>query len=487
MADLQSLFSSAVEKQRQKEYAQAEALYRQCHALDGSLAHVQHNLGVVLDLRGRSDEADQWLKQSLMTAPNDPVMQCNYGAFCIRQRRYEDAIKALERSLELRPGNAETLRSLGAARQRAGRFNEAIEAFEEAGGLKPQWAEVFLGLGLTYQRMGEFDRALSLLNEAVRLRPDWVDAQLSVGLTHLLEGDLTKGWPGYEWRWKRKEYIRDQRDYGAPMWNGQEPDRKTILVHSEQGYGDEIHFARYLPLLADRGAKVVLECSKPTVPLFRTVRGIGGVIVRGEPFGAIDYFCPAIHLARVFGTELATIPSHVPYLSCDPAKAKHFAHRMKEHRGLKVGVGWAGTWKHANDYERSIRPEVFAEIGCARNITFYSVQKNDGTADRVAMDQSKLPLIDWTGELADFSDTAALMANLDLVVSVDTSIVHLAGALARPVWTLLAFAPDWRWMRDREDSPWYPTMRLFRQPTYGDWKSVIERVTNELSSLAVQT
>ena len=306
------------------------------------------------------------------------------------------------------------------------------------------------------------------------------DVQHNEGLSLLTLGDYRRGFQKYEARWQRTGMPR-RKSLGKPLWLGEYPlARKTILVHAEQGLGDTIQFARYAPQLARGGAKVVLEVQPELVALLSRVEGVASVVGRGDALPAYDVHCAAGSLPLALHTELSTIPANVPYLAASDQRVARWRERIASQPSPRIAVAWSGRADHANDRNRSITLERFAPLLAAGQGSFVSIQRElrDGDADTLA----RLPCVTHVGDaLADFDDTAAVMALADLVIAVDTSVVHLAGAMGRPVWVLLPFQPDWRWLLDREDSPWYPTARLFRQSRTGDWDGVIAQVKEELS------
>jgi hypothetical protein len=297
----------------------------------------------------------------------------------------------------------------------------------------------------------------------------------------LRQGDFQNGWPEHEWRLKARSQF-PVRPFAQPQWTGQDVTGKAILLHAEQGFGDTIQFVRYVPLVAARGARVILECQPELCGLLKDVPGAERVIGRGDPLPAFDLQCPLLSLPRAFNTMLQTIPAQHAYLMVDPERVQQWRAKLSlAHQSVNVGLCWAGSSTHSNDANRSIDPARLAPLACD-GVTFYSLQKRDRS--EAAPDVSAtLALRDLGNQLVGFVDTAGVIANLDLVISVDTAVAHLAGALGQPVWLLLPFAADWRWLLSREDSPWYPGMRLFRQQRAGDWEGVIRRVAEELSGL----
>jgi hypothetical protein len=296
----------------------------------------------------------------------------------------------------------------------------------------------------------------------------------------LLLGDYPNGWRGYETRWRIPESF-PPRDFRQPVWDGSDISGKTVLLHAEQGFGDTIQFCRYAPLVAERGATVIVECQPPLAALLQTLAGVKQVVPRGEPLPDFDLQCPLLGLPLRFGTTVETTPARVPYLHADEQRVARWREKIGQGDGLRVGIAWAGAAGYGNDQRRSLTLSSFAPLAQIEGIRWYSLQKGDA-AKQAEHPRQGMHLFDFTSDLNDFADTAALIANLDLLICVDTAVAHLGGALGKPVWTMLPFCPDWRWMLGREDSPWYPTMRLFRQPTRGDWLSVMQRIRGELQN-----
>jgi hypothetical protein len=309
----------------------------------------------------------------------------------------------------------------------------------------------------------------------------------NLALMLLTHGDFERGWREYEWRWRVRELNMEFKAAG-PQWDGSDLAGRQILLFAEQGLGDAIQFVRYIPQVSQRGGKIALAVQGELIRLLRGTGGDRNEISRsvetwvafGEETPGYDVYCPLLTLPKVFGTTLSNIPADTPYLFADEAMAAQWKSRMPSDDRLKVGLVWAGRPKHINDRNRSIAAGKLAPLARAENVWFCSLQKGP-----IARPEDRPPfeLADWTSELNDFADTAALIANLDLVICADTAVAHLAGAMGKRVWVLIPYLPDWRWMLDRTDSPWYPTMRLFRQPRPGDWETVMQQVATELNSL----
>jgi hypothetical protein len=328
--------------------------------------------------------------------------------------------------------------------------------------------------------MGRFDDALKSFQKAVEIKHDLAEAHFNMSLTILLSGDLKAGWEKYEWRRKLTE-VTGTYIFKKEPWRGEDVSGKRILLYGEQGFGDTLQFIRYAGMLSGRGAEVYVECQPELVSLLSDLAGISCVVGRGAALPEYDYHCPILSLPGFFGTEIETIPAAIPYISVSPVKLSSWRDRLRgDGSRLKVGLSWAGRPTHKKDHYRSLSLSLMSPLGGVAGVTFYSLQKGEASLQSVSP-PSGMKLVDYTSELGDFSDTAGLLGNLDLVISVDTAVVHLAGAMGKRVWTLLPYAPDWRWLLGREDSPWYPTMRLFRQPAPGDWQTVIAQVAASLS------
>ena len=333
---------------------------------------------------------------------------------------------------------------------------------------------------LTLHDMLRFEAALECYDRVRALQPDFVDAHYNKSLCRLLTGDLVRGFATHEWRWETAQHRSFKRDFKQPLWTGGEDIAgKTVLLHAEQGFGDTIQFCRYAPLVAARGARVVLEVQEPLFALMTGLQGVAELRARGEVLPDFDLHCPLLSLPRAFATRLETVPATVPYLRAAPEKTAHWGERLGVKARPRIGLAWSGRPTHKNDHNRSIELAVFLQIFAGIEADLVSLQREMRDADAELL-RTRGGVVHFGADLKDFADTAALIVNLDLVVAVDTSVVHLAGALGKPVWVLLPFIPDWRWLLDRPDSPWYPTARLFRQDDSRQWDGVIARVNAAL-------
>ncbi|AWB08198.1 glycosyltransferase (plasmid) [Azospirillum humicireducens] len=473
---------------------EAVALFRRALSLTPDSLNGWNNLGPLLTRLGRLDEAVRAYRASVRLKPDQPAVLNEMGIQLERLKRAGEACDAFARAAALAPGDAEIANNYGAMLRMTHRLDEAAVCFRRTIALNPQYAGAYSNLGSTVKDKGAFWEALLAFRRATRLDPDFAGAHWNEALVRLLLGDFVQGWRGYEWRWKHGRLPSPQRSFVQPRWDGSPLKGRRLLVYWEQGFGDVLQFVRYLPLLAQAtggatggaaggmagGQPVYLECQRALLPLLRRLPGTIAVET-GGPLPDFDVQIPVLSLPALFGTRLETVPARVPYLTAEPDLAARWADRLKGLAGLKVGIVWAGSPTHGNDRNRSVGLEPFARLAAIPGVSLVSIQKGP-TEGQAANPPGGFPLLNLSPDIRDFADTAAIMAGLDLVVCVDTSVAHLAGALGVPVWVLLPFAPDWRWMLDRQDSPWYPTMRLFRQDRPGSWDDAIDRLEHALRS-----
>jgi tetratricopeptide (TPR) repeat protein len=454
---------------------EAEAAFRKAIALDPDFIEAHYQLGNVLREGQRYAEAEASFRRVLTLRPDHAQAHNNLGAALGDLRRFEEAAEHFRRASELRPGYADAYSNLGHALRASGHPQEAEAACRRAIAIAPRLAAAHLNLGLALEDMGRLDDALASFRRADTLDPGYAMAEACEGMLLLLRGNLAAGWEKYEARWRIGDLP--SRNFAQPQWRGEPLAGKTILLHAEQGFGDTVQFLRYVPLVVARGGKVVLEVQKPLLPLARLADAV--VVGRGDALPPFDLQCPLLSLPLVFGTTLETIPATTPYLTPPPERVAHWRERISDAPGLKIGIAWAGSPVHKNDRNRSISIERLKPLFELSGARFFSLQVGPRAVDLAAIEP--VPIVDLSGELTDFGETAAAIANLDLLICADTAIAHLAGALGKQVWIILPFAPDWRWLLGRADSPWYPSMRLFRQPQPGDWDTVVGAVSRALA------
>jgi tetratricopeptide (TPR) repeat protein len=455
----------------------AIASFRRAIEMMPNCVEAYSNLGQVLASVQRTDEAIDSFKRAIQINPRFAAAYSNLGSALLDLRRIPESLDICRKAVALAPQMAEAHNNLANALGDNDQLDEAIAEYREALRLRPDYPQALANFGSTLIDAGRYDEARELLGNALKISPDFPDAHWNLGLLHLLQGDFQRGLPEYEWRWRVKT-MQAPPSFSQPMWDGSPLDGKIILIHVEQGYGDAIQFARYVPMVTARGGRVILQCPPELHRLFSTIPDID-LFPGGPPPARFDVHCPILSLMLAFKTDLASIPAQVPYLRSDPALREAWRKRLESSAGqLKVGLAWAGRPTHINNRNRSIPLEKFSPLAGASGVDFFSLQKGDRGNDSPP---AGLELIDHTAELNDFAETAALVDNLDLVITVDTAVAHLGGALGKPVWVLIPANPDWRWMLDRVDSPWYPTMRLYRRRRGADWSEVIRQVSGDLA------
>jgi tetratricopeptide (TPR) repeat protein len=454
---------------------------------DFAQAHV--NRGNCLLALGRAEAAAEAYRAALRIWPGYAIAHANLGSALHALGRFEEAEARQRAALRLEPDYADAHSNLGNALLVQGRFDEAIAAFRAALRLRPDFAEAHANLGAALRDAGDIAEALLHCEAAIELQPARPDARFNRALALLTAGRYEDGWAEHEQRLALPHYPK--RDLGRPQWRGEPLEGRRILLHAEQGLGDTIQFVRFAPLVAALGGQVILAVQKPLAGLLSRVKGVAGIVACGETLPGFDLHCPMMSLPHALGTSLATIPA-APYLAADAARVQGWAARLPAGPGKRVGLVWAGSPRpnepqnHYADRRRSLRLRSLAPLAGVPGVQFVSLQLGAPAAEAAAP-PAGMALVDLTAEIADFEDTAALVAGLDLVIAVDTSVAHLAAAMGKPVWLLSRADACWRWLAGREDSPWYPGLRLFRQARPGEWGPVIARVAAELARFAGET
>ncbi|MBA4329718.1 MAG: glycosyltransferase [Polaromonas sp.] len=442
------------------------------------------NRGVVLAELDRLPEAIASYDQAIRCRPAYAEAYNNRGAALGQLRQYQAAAESYERAVALRPDYAEAWNNRGVARGNLREYPLAMESYDQAIALRPAYADAWRNRSFTLGHMGQPRQAIEGYTHAITLEPEHAGAHLHRSLLLLLLGDFDEGWKQYEWRWKDDSVKAAVRHFSQPMWTGAEPlQGKTILLHAEQGLGDTLQFCRYARRVRALGARVILEVQPALAGLLAGVDGADQVLAGGQPLPAFDFYCPLLSLPLAFGTRLDSIPSAgSAYLSAPADRLAHWQARLGEKTRPRVGLVWSGNAAHTNDQNRSF-PLAGLVDRLPPGVDFISLQKEIRPADQETLAQHP-QILRLDEEIRDFSDTAALCALVDVVLSVDTSVAHLAGALGRPVWIALPFNPDWRWLLDRRDSPWYPSATLYRQSSPGRWDDVMTRLGRDLARLA---
>lgn len=513
--DLGRLVHKALAAHQDGALAQAEKLYRTVLDRDPDNVGVLHQLGWLSYQRGRSSEALRFLSAAvrrdggfaealsdlgltqhtlerhaealtshdaaLAIEPDNPDYINRRAITLSRLGRHAEALADLDRAVILDPGNVDLLGNRGNVLVRLNRPAEAIAAYDAARQAIGDTAQLLTNRAHALRRLDRIDEAVADLDQAIALAPNFAEAHFERGMAQLALGDFTDGWASYERRWDTGAFAPSRRGFTSPLWTGAQPIAgKTVLLHGEQGLGDTLQFVRYVPLVADRGATVVLEVQRELASLLAGFDGAARVIVRGDKLPPFDLHCPLMSLPRAFGTQPDRIPAEVPYIAASDARARAWESRLPPRP--RVGLAWAGRTSHNNDLNRSIPLAQLAPLLGAPGLNLVSLQR-DLRPDDDAVLRAHPRVARLAETLVDFADTAALVSRLDAVVSVDTAVAHLAGALGKPLLLLLPFAADFRWLRGRDDSPWYPTARLLRQSRFGAWGPPIDRLPDALDAL----
>jgi Tfp pilus assembly protein PilF len=461
---------------------EALACFRRAIEIKPSSSEAHYNLGHALQAMGKREEAIDCYRRAVAFNPVFADAHNNLGLLLHEKRNLIEAAACFQRALELQPELAEPHNNLGLVLRDQGQTVEAAAHFRRALQLDSNYVDAASNLGLALQDLGQLDEAAACYKRAIELNANYVDAYWNQSLLLLLRGDFERGWTEYEWRWQHKKAV--SRRFTQPRWDGRPLEGKTILLYAEQGFGDTIQFIRYAPMVKSLGATVVVECQKRLAKLLASAPGIDQLITEGQEYPDFDFHAPLLSLPGVFKTVLATIPATVPYLFADPALIAYWREKLSQFSGFRIGINWHGRVGDPQSARRDIPLENFLPLAQLPGVRLISLQKsppsNMSHASCLPAEIIDLgPDVDQTRGA--FVDTAAIMMNLDLVITSDTSVPHLAGALGVPVWVALPSIPEWRWLLDRSDSPWYPTMRLFRQPTAGDWTTVFVEMQSTLS------
>lgn len=454
--------------------------------LDPRRALLHYNRAVALGALGRMAEALVSYERAIALNPNHVESYFNRGNVLQSLGRFQDALASFQRVIALDPQHARAWNNSGNVLLELKRHDEALKCFDRVIELEPAFGEAYYNRGNVLLELERIPEALEHYKKAASLRGDISDIPFNEGIARLLLGDLREGFKRYEGRFDKREQAPLRRNFPQPLWSGEDLSGKTILLHSEQGHGDSIQFVRYAPLLARQGARVILEVHEPLQTLLQGVEGVARTVTRDQPLPAFDTHQHLLSLPNVFGTELGTIPADVPYIQAPADRIAKWRDRIPRTEPLRVGLCWSGNPEVKIDARRSIGLARLAPLLSVAGVQFVSLHREVRPEHAEAL-RSLPQLLHFGEEISDFADTAAVISELDLVISSDTAVLHLAGAMGKPLWILTSLSPDWRWLLQREDSPWYPTAKLYRQPRMDDWESVIERVRGDLMQLVQST
>jgi tetratricopeptide (TPR) repeat protein len=513
------ILRAAARLQRAGCLPQARGLYCSVLQRDADQPDALHSLAAIAYQAGCYDEALDWIARAIASNPNVPLFHNTNGLILEAVDQFDKAVNAYSNVLRLKPDHAEAYNNMAIALQAQGNYNDAVRCCEEAVLLQPDYAQAYNTMGFAFEKQGKcadafesyqkavsfkpdyaeahnhlgvlahadgrHEEALQHWRHAVEIEPDYAEAHWNLALALLLTGRLDEGWRQYQWRHNPQlNMLTYPHQLSTTRWDGGLFQDKRLLVYYEQGFGDTLQFVRYLPMVKKRGGTVILEIRKPLVALLRRLPGVDE-LVEASPDAApaveVDLHISLMDLPAVFATTIETIVADVPYIYADPARTAHCADAISG-PGFKVGIVWSGSTDYERNDVRCCRLEHFAPLAAIEGVQLYSLQKGPPAA-QVQELAAKLPITNIAEHFHDFADTAAAIENMDLVVSADTSVLHLAAAMGKPVWALICSAPAWQWMLDRTDSPWYPTMRIFRQTKPGCWNDVFQNVARQLRML----
>jgi cytochrome c-type biogenesis protein CcmH/NrfG len=475
--DPRQMLQAARQLVNDRRFPEAARAFAAVLALQPDCVEALAQLGQLLFQANELPAALGCLQRAAAISPEMPKLNALMAAVLRKQGRLEESAVYCERECRISPGDPDAHYNLALARQTLQQIPEAIASYRAALRLRPHYVDALLGLGRSLRQDRQTEAALPCFAEAVQLAPSDARGHWELGTTQLALGQYQAGWKEFEWRWKLPDFTTPPPRYEQPQWDGRDLGGQRIFLHCEQGYGDVIQFSRYAALVAARGAHVMLGCPKPLQSLMQTVPGVAEVVTTRENLPPFETHAPLMSLPSIFGTTLETVPAAIPYIHLrDPAQKKW----AEDAREKKVGVAWAGSSAHVNDANRSLPPALLKPLLTLPGIRWHSLQTGEG-APVLAHSDFAGRIVDLGSRFDDFHDTAEAICELDLVIAVDTAVAHLAGAMGKPIWLLLPYEAEWRWMTAREDSPWYPTMRLFRQASPGNWTELLERVARELT------
>lgn len=509
-------FQQGVAYQKAGSVESAKALYEEILRMQPDHADALHFLGIIEDRAMNHTRAIELIAKAIVLNPTNPACYLNMGNAQSNLKQFDAAIASYNSAIQLMPDYALAYVGRGAALEKQSQFDEAVASFDAAISLNPglmpahynrgntlramrkfeaaiasfdaaialdrNLAAAYLNRGSTQWDLRQLDEAVLSFDEAIAAKPDYAEAYRNKAAVLLTMGVYDQGWKLYEWRWKLNGISRKYQNAPQPLWLGSESIQgKTILLYAEQGLGDSIQFCRYAELVAALGARVVMEMPTPLIALFRTLKGVDELVATGEPLPEFDYQCPLLSMPLAFNTTLESIPNNGAYLRSDAAKLLEWSKRLGDRKRTRVGLVWRGNKNYADDHLRSFSLAAILPY-LPDGFEYISLQKDIEVEDRATLDDHT-NIRSFEDYLTDFTDTAALCDLMDLVISVDTGVAHLSGALGKPTWVMLPFISEWRWLMDRSDSPWYSSVKLYRQPAAFDWPTVFNQINSDLSVL----
>jgi tetratricopeptide (TPR) repeat protein len=473
-------FETATALHRTGHLQKAAAIYEELLRADPQDCACLHRLGILAYQGAEADKAIDLIVRAIAVNDAAPGFHNHLGAIYLAVGRVDEAVGSLQRAVALAPDLAEAQNNLGNALSAQNRFGDAAACFEEAARLAPAIADIPYNLGNTLRSMNRLDEACDAYRRAIALKPDYVQAHVNLGFALLGQGKFADAGPEHDWRWRLHPPPSPLREFDAPEWDGSESPDTTILIHAEQGLGDTIQICRFVEEAAKRCGTLIFEVQPPLRQLLAPLERFGAVLARGDKLPAFDAHCPLLSLPSRLGVTVERAAAQMPYLFAQPERVSAWAGKIPS-RGIRIGLAWQGNPDGKVDRGRSVPLAALAPLAAMPSVELISLQKHHGLEQLEALDSVTTLGPDFDAD--PFMDSAAVMAGLDLIVTSDTAIAHLAGALGRPVWVLLQYAPDWRWQLGAETSPFYPAMRLFRQTVPGDWAGPVSRLVNEVARL----
>ena len=455
----------------------AEQIYREVLRNHADSAQAWCLLGVLLQGQGKLSDSVAHYQRALQIEPEFAEARNNLGLAHYQQGDEDEAAASFRAAIRLKPQLADAHNNLGIILQAQGKLDEAAECYRKAIELDRAHADAHHNLGNTLRAQGRLEEASDSYERALWIKPNEPHFHLGQAFLSLQRGDYERGWPGFEWRWKCPEFSLP--DYRQPFWDGGPLDGRTILLHADYGMGDTLQFIRFAPRVANLGGRVIVVGQRPLARILASCPGVDQVFVQGDPLPDFDFYAPVMSLPSRLNNAPPAAAAAVPYLAADPRLVEHWKGRLGGVREFKIGVAWQGDPRYRKDRERSFPLAQLEPIAQVPGVRLFSLQRAPGS-EQIATVANRFEVTDLGSRLTDFLDDAAVMSNLDLVLAPETSLIHLAGALGTPAWVALAYAPDWRWMSGEDPTQWYPTVRLFRQRTWGDWDQVFQRIANEL-------
>ena len=444
--------------------------------------NIHLNLFRALAIADKVPELESTLRVLTDLSPNDAFILAQLGEVLVRQGRADEAEPFYSRAVKANPNTFDAWNGLGNILERRGDFSAAEDCYLKSIAIEPARPEIYYNLGNVLRQQNKVFESIKFLKKAIEIKPEFILAHVHLAFSLLMNTDYLAGWQEYEWRWKVPNFPTPQRSFTQQMWYGETIFGKKVLVHAEQGFGDTIQFARFTDVIAKRGGCIILECQPELVNIMKTLPNVNQVLARGEALPDFDLHAPLLSIPYICSIDRNEIAVSAPYLQASSEKRKLWSDRLGSSDRIKVGITWQTSIEQLSSSFKSCPLKAYGPLLENNQVEWISLQKEISESDRPNMGT----LVNKSDDLNDFSDTAALISELDLVISMDTAVAHLAGALGKPVWLLISTAGDWRWLCDRDDSPWYPTMRIFRQKKFNDWNNLMEHISLQIKNLTTK-